>query len=98
MTVQEQRIRGSAVSVLGCGHYRHHAAILQPAGTPLAPQARCLCYSSFPPVRREKASRYFALVFSTISRGKWGAGGVLSQSSVSRQSSTNCLSKLGGLV
>src|SRR5205809_6442299 len=98
MTEQDRRIRASAVSVLACAHYRHHAAILQPAGAPLAPQARCLCYSRFSPVRREKASRYFALVFSTIARGRWGAGGVLSQSSVSRLSRTNCLSKLGGLV
>jgi len=35
-------------------------------------------------VRRRKASRYFADVFSTTSFGKRGAGGVLSQSSVSR--------------
>src|SRR5690606_22304434 len=36
------------------------------------------------PVRRRNASRYFALVFCTTSGGSAGAGGVLSQSRVSR--------------
>ena len=37
-----------------------------------------------PPVRRRKASTYFAELFSITSFGRRGAGGVLSQSSVSR--------------
>src|SRR5882762_3554993 len=37
-----------------------------------------------PPVRRRNASRYFADVFSITSFGRDGAGGALSQSSVSR--------------
>src|SRR6266540_3019068 len=36
------------------------------------------------PVRRRNASRYFADVFSITSFGSRGAGGILSQSSVSR--------------
>ncbi len=49
------------------------------------------------PVSRSSASRYLAAVFSITSRGRRGAGGVLSQGlpltlACSSQSRTNCLS------
>lgn len=43
-------------------------------------------------VRRSRASRYLSAVRSATSAGKRGAGGVLSQTWVSNQSRTNCLS------
>src|SRR5262249_12509725 len=48
------------------------------------------------PVRRFSASLYFSDVFEITSGGSFGAGGVLSQSSGSRSSRTNCLSYEGG--
>ena len=41
-------------------------------------------YPNFLPVNRSKASTYLADVFAMTSSGNFGAGGVLSQSSVSR--------------
>jgi len=41
-------------------------------------------FYNFCPVRRSRAWRYFSLVFWIISGGNSGAGGVLSQSRVSR--------------
>src|SRR5690606_1648529 len=49
-------------------------------------------------VSRVAASRYLAAVFSRTSIGSRGAGGVLSQTCVSSQSRTNCLSNDGGLM